>query len=182
MLVHRVTRQRRAPIPDLPQQILVGDQPSAASLQPLTQLSRRGQRQDRTIHRDATVGRYIIAEPLQRPGFARQQFHQLNAAVCQFMLGLLPVAAVDPQPGEPGGDHQCADRAVETREPLTPLPVTGQVFGKVGVGRRYQQGIDALCRHGLAHACQALWHALLKGGLDVHALSCDYITVDPMCR
>jgi hypothetical protein len=52
----------------------------------------------------------------------------------------------------------------------------------MGVGRGYQQGIDALCGHDLAHLRQALRHALPKGGLNVHALSCGYITVDPVCR
>ncbi|MNE04469.1 hypothetical protein D3C80_970030 [compost metagenome] len=182
VLVHRVTGQRRAPVPDLTQQVHVCHQLRSTRLQPLSQLARRSQGHDRTIHCHATVGLDVFAQPFQRPGFARQQFHQFDAAALQLLLCLLPVAAVDPQPGKAGGDHQRTNRAMEPRKPLAPLPVTGQVFGKVGVGRGDQQGIDAPCRHGLAHVHQSLRHALLKGGLDVHALSCGFITVDPIGR
>src|SRR3546814_2196953 len=56
----------------------------------------------------------------------RGDFHQLDAGAGQLGLGLHPVAAVDPQAGELGGDHQGAHRAGETAEPLAALPAGGQ--------------------------------------------------------
>ncbi|MNH01899.1 hypothetical protein D3C79_611240 [compost metagenome] len=115
MLIDRIIRQRWTPLPDLVEQILIGDQTDLASLQPLTQLTCRRQCHDRAINRNRTFYIDVLTQPLQRPGLARQQLHQFDTTACQLLLCLLPVTAVYPKPGKARTHHQRAHRTMKPR-------------------------------------------------------------------
>lgn len=106
MLVDRIAWQSRPPVPDPLQQIQMGQQAHFAGLQSLLQLPGGGQRHHCSIDGHRSLVPNMLTKPLQRPWLARQQLHQLDATARQFMLGLLPVAAIGPQPGEIGRDDQ----------------------------------------------------------------------------
>ena len=160
---HRLGRQRGALRPDAGQQVAIGPQLDALGHEGLLQLALGCARQH--------VGRHTHHRAL--PQCLGQRFHvrasptqllQLDAGAGQLRRGLLPVAAVGPQVGRGGRDHQRAHRACEARHPAPALPVLGQVFGQVRIGRRDDPGINALFLHGLAQRGQTLDGALQGGG------------------
>ena len=160
---HRLGRQRGALRPDAGQQVRIGPQLDALGHEGLLQLALGRTRQH--------VGRHAHYRPLAQ-GFG-QGFHmrasptqllQLDAGTGQLRRGLLPVAAVGPQVRRGGRDHQRAHRTREARHPAPALPVLGQVFGQVRIGRRNDPGINALFLHGLAQCGQTLDGALQGGG------------------
>ena len=160
---HRLGRQRGALRPDAGQQVAIGPQLDALGHKGLLQLALGRARQH--------VGRHTHHRAL--PQCLGQGFHmrappaqllQLNAGADQLRRGLLPVAAVGPQVGRGGRDHQRAHRTREARHPAPTLPVLGQVFREVRIGRRNDPGINALFLHGLAQCGQTLDGALQGGG------------------
>ena len=160
---HRLGRQRGALRPDAGQQVRIGPQLDALGHEGLLQLALGCTRQH--------VGRHPHHGPLAQglgQGFhvraPSAQLLQLNAGACQLRRGLLPVAAIRPQVRRGGRDHQRAHRAREARHPAPALPVLGQVFREVRIGRRDDPGIDALFLHGLAQCGQTLDGALQGGG------------------
>jgi hypothetical protein len=58
------------------------------------------------------------------------------------LFSLLPVAAVRPEFGALGGDDEGGHGAVKAGEPAARLPVFGDVFGEVRVGRGRYPGIE----------------------------------------
>ena len=159
---HRLGRQRRALRPDIGQQVTIGPQLDALGHEGLLQLAlgRARQHVGRHAHHGALTqylgqGFHMRAPPAQ--------LLQLDAGAGQLRRGLLPVAAVGPQVGRGGRDHQRAHRTREARHPAPALPVLGQVFGQVRIGRRDDPGINALFLHGLAQRSQTLDGALQGG-------------------
>ena len=126
----------------------------------------------RTIDRHHATFRGLLGQPVQRTGLTRLQLDQFDAAALEFLGRLLPVTTVGPDAGKIRGHDQGADRTMEARQPLPPLPVTRQVFGQVRVGRRHQQGVNALAAHQFAGLRQALGHRSIDRRLRTHRVSC----------
>ncbi|MNS90609.1 hypothetical protein D3C72_1246650 [compost metagenome] len=172
VLIDRFVRQAWAVAPDAAQQVDVGAQASATLFQFTAQGPCRSHGHDRAIDRDnATLGG-LLGQPFQWPGLTRLQLDQINAAALEFLGRLLPITAVGPDAGKIRGHDQGADRTMETRQPLAPLPVTRQVLGQVRVGRRHQQGVNALPAHQFAGLRQALGHRSIDRKLRIHRVSC----------
>ncbi|MNE05675.1 hypothetical protein D3C80_982450 [compost metagenome] len=154
MLVDGIGRQGWAIFPDACQQVGVRAQANVPRLELVPQLACRRHRHHRTVHRHHAALRRMLGQPFKRARISRLQFHQHNRAACQLPVGLFPITAIGPQPGEVLGNDQGADLPVETRQPLPPLPVARQVLGEMRVGRRDQQGGDAFALHHFAYTRQ----------------------------
>ncbi|MNQ63063.1 hypothetical protein D3C85_774300 [compost metagenome] len=170
--VDRLIRQARAIAPGLIQQVDIGTQPGTTFFKLAAQGARRGHGHHRTIHRDHATFRGLLGQPLQRARLPRLQLDQFDAAALEFLGRLLPVTTVCPDAGECLSDDQRTDRAMKARQPLTPLPVTRQVLRQVRIGRRHQQGVNALPAHQLAGERQALGNRSLGQRLRTHHVSC----------
>ena len=172
MLIDGLVRQRRAVLPDFIEYIDIGTQTRATLGQLATQGACRGHGHDRTVHRHHATLRGLLSQPLQRPRLTRLQLHQLDTAALEFLGRLFPVTAIRPDPGKLRRDDQGAHRTMKAGQPLTPLPVTRQIFGQVRVRRWHQQGMNAFAAHQFTGVRQALGNRSMGQRLRTHCVSC----------
>jgi hypothetical protein len=136
----------------------------ALGLQGLAQLLCLGQAQHGAIHGKA-VGlgapargrtQVQLLQPLHTGGHDRAiEFDQVDASAGQLGFGLFPIAAVGEQGCLARRHEQRARRAREAAQPLSPLPVFGQVFRQVRVAAGQQCGLPALAGQAGAQRSQA---------------------------
>ena len=109
------------------------------------------------IGRDAGGGvcRQHFGQPVDM-GAAETEFFQTDAAAGKLFFSLLPITAVRPQGGFVFGYRQRADRAGKAGNPAAGLPVLGQVFGKVRVGRRNNPSVELVLFHRCAQGSETL--------------------------
>ena len=156
--------QRRTVRPYLVDQVDVGAQRNASSLERAAKLLRGGQAQDLTVGRQGLAARQVLDQPLDVVGRrAGRDLDQRDPAAGQLRLGLLPVTAVGKQRCGVGGDHQGGHRPGESRQPLAGLPASRQVFRQVRIGAGHQQRVHAMPDHRTTQARQALPHSLRCG-------------------
>ena len=164
MGIDRSGGQRRTVRPDLVDQVDVGAQRNAGSLERAAQLLRGGQAQNLTVGRQGLAARQVLDQPLDVMGRrAGRDLDQRDPAAGQLRLGLLPVTAVGKQRCGVGGDHQGGHRTGESRQPLAGLPASRQVFRQVRIGAGHQQRVHAVPGHRATQARQALKHSLRCG-------------------
>ena len=117
MLEHLLGRQRRPLQPDGVEQIDVGAQFHAVRAQRMSQRTRSGKPQHRTVDADGGASRQVLRHPVEvrLRLLAAEHLHQLDAGAGQLRFGLLPVTAVGPQAGKAVSHNQRAGGAGETR-------------------------------------------------------------------
>ncbi|MNF65438.1 hypothetical protein D3C84_471980 [compost metagenome] len=172
VLIDRFIGQLRTVAPDIAQQVDVRAQSGAALFKLASQCPRRSHGHHRAIDRDNATLRSLFGQPFQWAGLTRLQFDQFDTATIELFGRLFPITAVRPNAGKVRSHDQGADRTMETRQPLASLPVTRQVFRQVRVGRRHQQGMNALPAHQFAGLRQALGHRSIDRKLRIHRVSC----------
>ncbi|MNQ76515.1 hypothetical protein D3C85_913580 [compost metagenome] len=134
MFVDAGAGQARPVRPDLVQQVLADFQRGAGSGGSGGQGAECAQAQHLPVHADDLARLGIGGQPVHMAGRGGQRdLHELHAGAGQLRFGLHPVAAVHPQAGKVGRDHQRADRPREARQPTPPLPAGRQVFGQMRV-------------------------------------------------
>ena len=149
VFVDACVRQAGAAFPDVVQQVGADLQRGARRGGGGRQGAEGRQAQHLSVHADALTRPRVGGQPIHMAGRGGQRdLHQLHAGAGQLRLGLHPVAAVDPQAGEIGRDHQRAHRAREARQPAPPCQRAGRYSERCG-SEDGTMGRQAAAAHGL---------------------------------